>query len=304
MGDRSFSDGVQYRAVLANLKANNGRLRCALCGRALASRAECHFDHILAYAKGGRSTADNCQILCAECNLSKSDKEMQEFLWEEKARRFMNGEVIEEEDLPSSPATALESGMTKERFDEAVGAFIRRRGGIRRVDFTREKNGLPPVTYIAKYYGSMNELKQAFGLEGDPAWNRERIWARLLEYTKNDPGLTQSGLTRKNGLPSLPCILAHFPEYKSFSDIRIGLGLELNYESWTEQKVLAACREYLKDHEKITLKDLKRENGLPTSKVVYRCFGTMRRLQEAIGNDIPDSMRLAVCVNVLFVGIS
>ena len=63
MNDRFFSDSVQYQAVLLNLEKNNGQLKCELCGKNLVSKSECHFDHILAYAKGGKSTLENCQIL-------------------------------------------------------------------------------------------------------------------------------------------------------------------------------------------------------------------------------------------------
>jgi len=94
MNDRFFSDSVQYQAVLLNLEKNNGQLKCELCGKNLVSKSECHFDHILAYAKGGKSTLENCQILCTDCNLSKSDKEMHDFILEEKAKRFMSGETI------------------------------------------------------------------------------------------------------------------------------------------------------------------------------------------------------------------
>ena len=89
MNDRFFSESVQYQAVLSNLEKNNGQLKCALCGKILVSKSECHFDHILAYAKGGKSILSNCQILCIDCNLSKSNKEMNDFLLEEKAKRFM-----------------------------------------------------------------------------------------------------------------------------------------------------------------------------------------------------------------------
>ena len=68
---------------------------CEICGKKLSSIAECHFDHIEPYAKGGKSTAENCQILCISCNLSKTDKEMKDFLLEEKARRFFAGEPID-----------------------------------------------------------------------------------------------------------------------------------------------------------------------------------------------------------------
>ena len=88
MDDRFFSDNIQYKAVLLNLERNNGQLKCALCGKILTSKAHCHFDHIVAYAKGGKSTLDNCQILCTNCNLSKSDKDINDFVLEEKYREL------------------------------------------------------------------------------------------------------------------------------------------------------------------------------------------------------------------------
>ena len=30
-------------------------------------------DHITPWAKGGKTTAENCQMLCADCNRCKSD---------------------------------------------------------------------------------------------------------------------------------------------------------------------------------------------------------------------------------------
>lgn len=285
MNDRLFSDSVQYQAVLSNLEKNNGQLKCALCGKILVSKSECHFDHIFAYSKGGKSTLDNCQILCAECNLSKSDKELHDFLMEEKAKKFMAGEIIDENTcfLPQTPIS--NEKMTKEKFDSVVGAFIRKHGDIKKIDFTRDKNGLPSIAYVTKYYGSMEELKLSFGLKIHIKWNRANIWERLEEYSKINPDFKQSELKRENSLPSLPCILSYYPEYKNFSDIRIALGLDLNYELWTKEKVIDACYRYLKNHSKITQKDLRRENGLPTSKVIYNFFGTMQKFQEQIGSE-------------------
>ena len=54
----------------------------------------------------------------------------------------------------------------------------------------------------------------------------------------------------------------------------------MNYELWSKEKVIEACKIYLKTHKKITQKDLKKENGLPTSKVIYNFFGTMQSFQE------------------------
>ncbi len=45
--------------------------KCVLCG----SKKNLHFDHDLPFAKGGTSlTAKNIRLLCAKCNLAKSDK--------------------------------------------------------------------------------------------------------------------------------------------------------------------------------------------------------------------------------------
>ena len=272
MSDRVFSESVQYQAVLSNLEKNNGQLKCAICGKVLVSKSDCRFDHISAYAKGGKSTLDNCQILCEGCNLSKNDKEMNDFILEEKAKRFMAGETITPNISFTESKTQIDdSKMTKEKFDSIVGAFIEKHKDIKKVDFTRDKNNLPSVAYVTKYYGTMNELKLAFGLEIDTVWNRNNIWQRLLEYSETNPEFKQAELTKENKLPSLPCILSYFPEYKNFSDIKIALGLDLNYELWTKEKIVDACRRYLKTHSKITLKDLRKENGLPTSKVIYRC---------------------------------
>ena len=176
--------------------------------------------------------------------------------------------------------------MTKEKFDEAVGNFIKKHGEIKKVDFTRDKNGLPSIMYVSEYYGSMNELKAAFGLKVDIVWNRENIWERLVEYSKINPEFKQADLMKENGLPSLPCILSYYPEYKSFNDIKIALGLDLNYELWSKEKIILACNKYLETHSKITLKDLRRENRLPTAKVIYSFFGTMQKFQEEIGSEV------------------
>ncbi len=290
MNDRLFSDSVQYQAVLSNLEKNNGQIKCAICGKVLVSKSECHFDHILAYAKGGKSSLDNCQILCVDCNLSKSDKEMHDFLLEEKAKQFMSGETLNSElDFLSRQVSITDGKMTKEKFDEIVGAFIQKHKNIKKIDFSRDKNGLPPITYVTKYYGSMNALKLAFGLKIDVIWNRENIWQRLLEYSKMNPEFKQADLVKENELPSLPCILSYYPEYKNFSDIKIALGLSLNYELWSKEKVISACRKYLKTHSKITLKDLRKENGLPTAKVIYNFYGTMQNFQKEIGSEVSKS---------------
>ena len=43
---------------------------CVKCG----SSRELHFDHVIPVAKGGGDHAENIQLLCRTCNLSKSDR--------------------------------------------------------------------------------------------------------------------------------------------------------------------------------------------------------------------------------------
>jgi hypothetical protein len=47
--------------------------RCALCGKVLVKKAEPHVDHIQPIALGGNNELSNYQLLCAECNLGKSN---------------------------------------------------------------------------------------------------------------------------------------------------------------------------------------------------------------------------------------
>ena len=46
--------------------------KCPKCGKELAVE-EMQADHITPWAKGGKTVAENCQMLCADCNRRKSD---------------------------------------------------------------------------------------------------------------------------------------------------------------------------------------------------------------------------------------
>ena len=46
---------------------------CAICGKRFAFK-EMEADHITPWAEGGRTAAENCQMLCRTCNRRKSDK--------------------------------------------------------------------------------------------------------------------------------------------------------------------------------------------------------------------------------------
>lgn len=45
---------------------------CSKCGKHFEI-GEMHADHITPWSKGGKTTAENCQMLCADCNRRKSD---------------------------------------------------------------------------------------------------------------------------------------------------------------------------------------------------------------------------------------
>lgn len=44
---------------------------CARCGERMRAGASVHLDRITPGSRGGRYTEQNCQLLCADCNLSK-----------------------------------------------------------------------------------------------------------------------------------------------------------------------------------------------------------------------------------------
>ena len=68
-----FHEGYQRKNISSELrkivwKRDNGQ--CAKCG----GDNDLHYDHIIPVSKGGGTSIDNLEILCEECNLSKSNK--------------------------------------------------------------------------------------------------------------------------------------------------------------------------------------------------------------------------------------
>ncbi len=292
MVNRDFSDSVKLNVITENLKKNNGDIRCSICGAKLSSIGECHFDHIFPFAKGGKSTADNCQILCVNCNLKKSNKELNDFLLEEKAKKFLAGEnlkettQIENSDTDILPENTRESpeDMTKEEFDRIIASFISRKGNIHKVDFGREYNHLPSIHYVRKYYGDLRTLKKAFDIEDlSSDWNRETIRTALEEFVEKNGDIFQKDLSKRNRLPSLPCVLRYFPEYKNFTDIKKNmLGLTVR-KNWDMESVIQAGKNYVNRYGKITESSLRAENNLPTTRIVYNYFGSLAAYQQAVG---------------------
>lgn len=289
MGNRDFSDTIKLEAIKANLDKYGGKICCEVCGKNLSSIKECHFDHIHPFAKGGKSIYENCQLLCVECNLKKNDKELKDFILEEKAKQFLNGgTLIEEQHTPVEDETNVSRGeMTKELFDTAIANFIHKKGKIAKVDFGREYNNLPSIHYVRQYYGDLNNLKRVFGIEDmSYNWNRESIKEALYCFIEKNGDICQKDLIKANKLPSLPCILSYYPEYKNFTDIKIGLcNLDVPIR-WTREIAIEYGKLFANKNKKITQKDLRAENKLPSAKVIERLFDSLANYQAVVGAEI------------------
>lgn len=299
MAGRSFSEAIQFAIVKKNLEENNGKIQCELCGKQIFSIGESHFDHIIPYSKGGKSSLDNCQLLCVECNLKKSDKEFKELVMEEKALRFLSGKSINIESSDSHNASQEnndDSKMTKEKFDLMVRDFIERNGDIHQIDFSREKNHLPGITYVVKYYGTLNELKKSFGITDISLnWNRENIAEALNSFVSENGRITQKDIRKENGLPSIRCILNYYPEYKNFTEIKRGICKIDAHGIWTKDEAIAAGKRFVHDHNgKITQKDCNSFKELPQISVIYRLFGDMPTYQKAVGSVISKNNYVSV----------
>lgn len=294
MHNRDFSDSVKLEVIKANLEKNGGKICCEVCRNNLSSINECHFDHIYPYSKGGKSTFENCQLLCTDCNLKKNDKELKDFVLEEKAKSFLNGDFlyeVEQDVVNETENKSRESNacMTKDLFDELVTAFINKKGNINKVDFGREYNKLPSIHYVNQYYGGLNNLKKAFGIEDlSYSWNRETIKTALTSFVAQNGDITQKDMKKINKLPSIPCVLNYYPEFKNFTDIKRELcGLSVPI-SWTRDLAIECGKTFASKHGKITQKDLKFENQLPTSNVIYRLFDSLANYQVAVGTMVTE----------------
>ena len=295
MSTREFSDSVKLAVLRGNLEKNNGNICCEICGKKLTSISECHFDHIYPYAKGGKSSVSNCQILCNDCNLRKNDKFMEDYLLDKKAKDFLYGDSILDSDVENKKTNVQDSeksvirgkSITKEEFDECIRNFIDKKGDIHKVDFTREYNHLPSIHYVREFYGDLNSLKKSFGIiDMSMNWNRETIIVALNDYIKRYGDIFQKDLVKKNGLPSLPCILSYYPEYNGFTDIKVNLLNLKGVKSWDKESIIKAGKEFLETHDDLTQKDLKASNNLPTLKVITRNFGNMGNFQKEIGSKV------------------
>lgn len=289
---RDFSDSIKFSVVRENLEKNNGRICCEVCGKELRTINEAHFDHIEAFARGGKSTKSNCQILCSDCNLKKNDKELADFILDEKARKFLEGSISQDAIINKKENANLENinknleEITKEKFDLLISDFINKKGNINKVDFNRVYNNLPSIKYVYKYYGDFSSFKQSFNLKEPVIWNRETIKEALENYIKIKGDVLEKDLKSRNGLPSYPCIIKYYPEYRGLNELKKSMFNLKVRTSWTKEKVLKAGKDFVQKNGKITQKDLVLKNNLPTSRLIYKYFDTMENFQKLVGSDI------------------
>jgi 5-methylcytosine-specific restriction endonuclease McrA len=64
--------GIRFKVL------QRDRFRCQLCGRSPATEPNCtlHVDHIIPFSRGGKTTYENLRVLCVECNVGKSNRNL------------------------------------------------------------------------------------------------------------------------------------------------------------------------------------------------------------------------------------
>lgn len=69
---RSPSIGLRYQVL------RRDRFRCVLCGRSPATDLTCvlHVDHVVPISRGGKTTLDNLRSTCGDCNVGRSNRDL------------------------------------------------------------------------------------------------------------------------------------------------------------------------------------------------------------------------------------
>ena len=286
MINRFFNEKVKNQALMNNFNKNNGVVRCDICSIQLNStnnRPE--YDHIIPFVKGGKSILSNCQILCSKCNREKNAKDNELFLLQKVNN---NGSCNNTDDNSFT-------NVSREEFDTIVSRIIDENGNITSKDFNKSTNALTSH-YLKKYYGTLTNLRNHFGLPQLNKWDRDKILIALSNWIKKHNNIIQSELSSKNGLPTMPCILHYYPEYNTFSDIKTKLlNLEKTRKSWNRGAAIQTGIDFISKHGSIHQSDFKAINNLPTYKYVVNEFGSLQNYQKIIGSPISYKNQKITC---------
>ena len=71
-GDARCLNIRAFTPKMARLAFEKQKGVCPICGKTF-SIEEMHADHITPWSRGGHTTQENCQMLCADCNRRKSN---------------------------------------------------------------------------------------------------------------------------------------------------------------------------------------------------------------------------------------
>lgn len=75
--DRRMANDAEHakvtRAMRYDVLRRDG-FKCVRCGRGREDGVKLHVDHIVPVSRGGKSTMDNLQTLCEDCNFGKGNK--------------------------------------------------------------------------------------------------------------------------------------------------------------------------------------------------------------------------------------
>lgn len=75
-GEEKFLSIRTFDSRIKNFIYKQQKGKCAICQKSFKIE-EMQADHIIAWSKGGKTTVENCQMLCAKCNIKKSARNLE-----------------------------------------------------------------------------------------------------------------------------------------------------------------------------------------------------------------------------------
>ena len=79
--NRRYAGGILLTKEVISRVINISNGMCVYCGKKIIKG---HLDHVIPISKGGTNAEENLVWVCAKCNLSKSNKDLEEFLFDKE----------------------------------------------------------------------------------------------------------------------------------------------------------------------------------------------------------------------------